>query len=331
MPKRSTTPPVTATRGSAPKPPATVPATATRGSAPKPSATVPAAATPSSVTPDEHLVKPESWEELISALYADSWNEELKRFRSKFVFRGMGNSEYALSTSLMRLGGDYARLEEHLLRRLKKYAPKLVVDNLSDWHWLTIGQHHGLPTRLLDWTRSPLIALHFATDDLSKYDRDGAVWAIHTKDAMALAPKSFERKWEALGKLGFDLTTLPDVVTSLTDFSSLSRTPFPIFFEPPSLDDRVVHQYAMFSAMSDPRLCIDDWLASPSVATKVRYQKVIISRELKGEVRDKLDHANVSERTLFPGLDGICAWLRRHFSPPDAHPYAAAPAARRKT
>lgn len=299
-------------------------------SAPPPPAITPTATKPTTVTPAEHVLRPDSWEELLSALYADSWNEELKRFRSKFVFRGIGDSDFALSTSLMRLGGDYAHLEAHLLRRLKKYAPKLVLEDLSDWHWLTIGQHHGLPTRLLDWTRSPFIALHFATDDLSLYKRDGAVWAIHTKDAMALAPKSFERKWERLGKLGFDLTTLPEVVTNLPDFSALSRTPFPIFFEPPSLDDRVVNQYAMFSAMSDPKLGIDDWLASPTVAKKVRYQKIIISRELKGEVRDKLDHANVSERTLFPGLDGICAWLRRHFSPPDAHPYAAAPAPRRK-
>jgi hypothetical protein len=175
-----------------------------------------------------HLVTPDSWEELLTALYSDSWNETLQRFRSKFVFRGMSDAAFRLTTSLMRLGGDYARLEPHLLRRLQKYAPHAVADTLSEWHWLTIGQHHGLPTRLLDWTRSPLIALHFATDDLGRFDRDGVVWAVHTSDAMALAPRSFERKWQALGMYGFDLTTLPEVVTTLKDFAALSKAPFPI-------------------------------------------------------------------------------------------------------
>ena len=270
------------------------------------------------------LVEPATWEELIAALYSDSWNDDLKRFRSKFVFRGLGDRDFPLTTSLMRLGGDYARVEQHLLRRLQKYAPGALADDLSEWHWLTIGQHHGLPTRLLDWTRSPLIALHFATDDLELFDRDGAVWAVHTSDAMAMAPRSFERKWKELGMFGFDLTTLPDVITTLREFDSLSETPFPVFFEPPSLDERVVHQYAMFSAMSNPRLAMDEWLASPAVRHKVRSRKIIIRHALKWEVRDKLDHANISERTLFPGLDGICAWLSRHFSPASLEADAAA-------
>jgi hypothetical protein len=86
---------------------------------------------------------------------------------------------------------------------------------------------------------------------------------------------------------------------------------FVLFLEPPSFDDRIVNQYALFSLTSRPDLQLHDWLEHhPDI-----WRKVVIPAELKWEVRDKLDQANVTERVLFPGLDGLSRWLSRYYLP----------------
>ena len=84
-----------------------------------------------------------------------------------------------------------------------------------------------------------------------------------------------------------------------------------LFFEPPSLDDRIVNQFALLSLMTEATAILDDWLIKhPEV-----YRRIIIPAELKWEIRDKLDQANITERVLFPGLDGLASWLKRHYQP----------------
>src|SRR5947209_7571565 len=114
-----------------------------------------------------------SWTELNECLYEGSWLESLGRFRSQFAFRGMSVASHNLKTSLMRLGGEFDQYEGHLLRNFRKYAHSQTSSDDSIWNWLALAQHHGLPTRLLDWTYSPYVALHFATENLNCYNQDG--------------------------------------------------------------------------------------------------------------------------------------------------------------
>ena len=99
-------------------------------------------------------------------------------------------------------------------------------------------------------------------------------------------------------------------IDSLAEFAKLAGRETVVFFEPPSLDERIINQFALFSLLSDPNLKFDEWLQKhPDL-----YRKLVIPAELKWEVRDKLDQANITERVLFPGLDGLSMWLMRYYS-----------------
>jgi hypothetical protein len=223
----------------------------------------------------------------------------------------MSDANETLSTSLMRLGGAYDRVETHLLRNFRKYATGATVRQDAVWNWLALAAHHGLPTRLLDWTYSPYVALHFATDNPDLYAQDGVIWMVDFASTNRLLP---ERLKIILAEEGSDLFTadmLARAASSLGEFDSLSPDAFVLFFEPPSLDDRIVNQFALFSLLSTPRLGLDAWLADHEDAV----QRIRVPARLKWEIRDKLDQANITERVLFPGLDGLSRWLRRYYQP----------------
>jgi hypothetical protein len=254
-----------------------------------------------------------SWSELQERLFEEAWNPDIRRFRSKFAFRGLSDANCRLITSLARIGGPFAEMEAHLLRNFRKYALRDVVEADSVWHWLSLAQHHGLPTRLLDFTYSPFVAMHFATADLDKFGTDGAIMAIHYGKAHELLPEPFKAELAREGSDVLTLEMLAAVVGSLRDLDTLSPEPFLSFLEPPSMDDRIVNQYALFSILSDAKAGLDEWLdAHPGLG-----RKIIIPAELKWEIRDKLDQANITERVLFPGLDGLSRWLKRLYSTRD--------------
>lgn len=254
----------------------------------------------------------ENWSHLQELLFERSWNERIGRFRSPCAFRGLSDAGYQLKTSLIRLGGDFPKLERHLLRNFKKYAHRDVVEKDSYWHWLSVAQHHGLPTRLLDWTYSPFIALHFATANTERFDLDGAIWVVDYEAAHERVPEPLRLVLRNEGANAFTAEILARAVDSLEQFDALdSDEPFLVLFEPPSIDDRIVNQYALFSLMSDVSALMDDWYEKhPDLG-----RKIVIPAGLKWEIRDKLDQGNITERVLFPGLDGLSSWLRRHYSP----------------
>jgi cytosine/adenosine deaminase-related metal-dependent hydrolase len=254
----------------------------------------------------------DSWRELDDAIADSSWTSRPQSLRSTVVWRGLARSSYSNMSSLVRLSEDYERLERHLMRNFRKYAHR-EAPGPTMWDWLSLAQHHGLPTRLLDWTFSPLVALHFAT--ASWADDEAVLFGIDCAGAHDLLPTRLGDIYEREGSLVFTTEMLADLAPDLDAFDGLSDAdPFVVFFEPPSLDERIVNQAAVLSAISDPRCHMDQWMDEhPSLWRAWR-----IPPDVKAEVRDRLDQAHVNERLLMPGLDGLAAWLRRYYSPRQA-------------
>jgi hypothetical protein len=231
------------------------------------------------------------------------------RVHASLVFRGLARSSYSNVSSLARLGDDYQRLERHLIRNFRKYAHR-ERPGPTLWDWLSLAQHHGLPTRLLDWTFSPFVAAHFAT--ATHGEDEAVVWAVDCEAAHELLPLGLRAALRAEGATVFTTELLAEHAPTLAALDRCDEgEPFVLFFEPPSLDDRIVNQSAVLSAMSDPSASMDDWLD----ANDALCHAWLISPDAKAEIRERLDQANITERVLTPGLDGLAAWLRRYYGP----------------
>jgi hypothetical protein len=255
-------------------------------------------------------IKVSSWIELHEALFEESWNPEIKRYRLSSAFRGLSKNYDKIENSLMKLGKDFSSMEKHLIRNFRKYAHKDVVEYDSIWNWLSLAKHHGLPTRLVDWTFSPYVAMHFMTSTMDNFTDEGVIWAVDYTEVHKHLPKKLKVLLEEEGSDVFTIEMLNTVIKNLEEFDSLSKKDFLLFFEPPSIDQRIINQYALFSLLSNPESCVDEWLKDHPDT----YRKYIIPASLKWEIRDKLDQANITERVLFPGLDGLSMWLKRQYS-----------------
>jgi hypothetical protein len=260
-------------------------------------------------------IRPDNWMELQKCLFDYEIGLTAPgRFRSPFAYRGLSENFVDIKTSLMRTGGPYQSLEPAILRNFKKYADINKINWNSEWLWLSLAQHHGLPTRLLDWTYSPYVALHFATEDTSKSMEDGVIWCLNYQKIRDYIPDELKHVMND-GGFKFTVTQLEHAIRDLADLDRLDKKygTFLMFLEPPSLDSRIINQYALFSLMSSSSALLNVWLDEHDKNGDL-YQKIIISSDLKWEIRDHLDQANINERMLFPGLDGLCVWLKRYYS-----------------
>lgn len=256
---------------------------------------------------------PNSWIELQEILFNNQMTE-IDRHRSEYLYRGVSNISYGLETSIQRLGTTPSKMESHLLRNFKKYAPiNTLIDNYNNlWNWISLGQHHGLPTRFLDWTYSPNIALHFLTENLSHFDKDGVIWRVNYIKIKEYYPENIKEylSQNSILALGTDdlVSEIGRDYNDLLEYSKKNKNCL-IFFEPPSIDDRIVNQFALFSFMLDVDSNKKAFLENNNL-----LEKIVIKKELKWEIRDKLDQANITERIVYPGLDGISKWITRWYT-----------------
>lgn len=264
-------------------------------------------------------------EQINKIIWDQQYQSTLMRNRSPYLYRGLPNSNYHLVTSLRRNCKEKKNdIELAILRNFVKYAaledPAL---KTSIWRQMIVGQHHGLPSRLLDWTYSVLIALHFATsgenlDDMSK--NDAVLWQIDILEMNKRLPKNYQTTLK--NESAFLMTV--DMMDSLTwggnTYDILNRydsdmgTASMVFLEPPSIDQRIIGQYSYFSIIPSRIENLQDDTGIETFLDETQNTvKYIISTDLKWRIRDMLDQMNINERILFPGLDGITSWMKRHY------------------
>ena len=264
-------------------------------------------------------------EQISKIIWDQQYQSTLMRNRSPYLYRGLPNSNYHLVTSLRRNCKEKKNdIELAILRNFVKYAaledPAL---KTSIWRQMIVGQHHGLPSRLLDWTYSVLIALHFATsgenlDDMSK--NDAVLWQIDILEMNKRLPKNYQTNLK--NESAFLMTV--DMMDSLTrggnTYDILNRydsdmgTASMVFLEPPSIDQRIIGQYSYFSIIPSRIENLQDDTGIETFLDETQNTvKYIISTDLKWRIRDMLDQMNINERILFPGLDGITSWMKRHY------------------
>lgn len=257
----------------------------------------------------------ETLEQLLPLLTEQNYRPDIDRNRSPYVYRGMSDASFKMYTSLSRNCKNLQKqLEPAILENFAKYAindePSI---GKSVWRQMILGQHYGLPTRLLDWTQSALVGLNFAMteenlEDMDKHDC--AVWRINMSEMTCLLPESYKKAITRKHSMIFTVDMLKELTgNSLKQYDEDMGSSSMVIFEPPSLNQRIINQHSFFSAvpigMEDIEKFLDD-----NTNDTVKY---IINKSLRWRVRDMLDQLNMSERIVYPGMEGLSKWIARHY------------------
>jgi hypothetical protein len=171
-----------------------------------------------------------------------------------YLFRGVADlHEHYLVPSIGRLprfkDGPLASLtkeEKHWLKRFRLEGARHVPAKLDLWEWMVLARHHGLPVRLLDWTRNPLVALYFAV-----WNRSGKIAAVYAERFTRHVDTEAEPDPFAVSKVGK--------------------------FQPSSTTARMAAQATMMTIHPDPRKAHDSstlecFEISPKLAPNLKAQ-----------------------------------------------------------
>ncbi|WP_413700849.1 FRG domain-containing protein [Psychromonas sp. KJ10-10] len=224
-------------------------------------------------------------------------NEFLKaidNFEYVSYFRGHSDLTWELVPSIARMNPASLNIPEHahwsglecdILREFEKHGCSIFKKApQNELEWLIHAQHHGLPTRLLDWSTNPLKALFFAVEDPSYDHLDGVVYGVEPKLNFVMEKFVELNKFDMI--IGFHSSSLNHRVTAQE--GSFTLSPLPNKWEP-------------FTEIQPDNKSVD-YLAS-----------YIIPKEHKSKLRKQLKKLGITHKFMFPDLDGLAKSIKRNY------------------
>jgi hypothetical protein len=234
-----------------------------------------------------------------------TWNEfiALSAALDGWAFRGQQDAGWPLQTSLARYLQAYVpdrsswRLREERAIRIFRRKAHNYLDNPAvldnPLRCLALMQHHGAPTRLLDFTKSPFVAVFFA---LERATRDAAVYALNTPRLWAAAP---------LGQPAMDRNGIDPRLAGNFARLFLPNTNAIIWIgEPTEMDRRLVAQSGTLVVPGMVDRSLDDILRHYAVGGML-LKKIVLPKGMREEAMKALYRMNITNATLFPDLDGL--------------------------
>jgi hypothetical protein len=189
------------------------------------------------------------------------------------------------------------------------FAPR---EPRSDWDWLFLAQHYGLPTRLLDWTESPFVALYFAFYNW-KGKIDPAVWII---DA-AILNKVCIQDWGTRSvNTPFSEAWLPSEINKgekKFDFEDKTyNNKFPLAILPSRFEPRIIAQQGMFTVHGVDRTPIEDIMLASAVGDQ-NISKINLIGFDRDKITQQLRILGLNKIALFPELSSVVDKLKEDY------------------
>lgn len=227
-----------------------------------------------------------------------------KHFRPNDIvwFRGQSESTWGLVPSLARADGKHLSKEGAIYKRFVQNATQLMDQApMDEWEWLFVMQHHRAPTRLLDWSEGPLVALYFATADSQKDKADAALWCL---DPIALNAKANVNFAYELELPSFRDKALENYLPSRVDPKSPMN---PIAAIGPRPTKRMAAQIGTFTVNHSVHEPIETLYDGNHVW---RY---VIPKRAKANIRLELQYFGYSALSLFPDIDQVAELIKKEY------------------
>jgi len=232
---------------------------------------------------------------------------------NSFLFRGMSNNEYQLLPGVFRKNASekaiyttYAKEMVLLKFFIQEASAYLTIPSNDYVRWAEYAQHFGVPTRFLDWSSNPLVALYFCCKN--NPDAHGTVWVLNWEN--------YERITVPKQNLSH---TSKDRITCVKELlEEKSDLDYPIIYTPSYVDSRMSAQGSYFMVWGRKQDPLDK-LILESIANSIELNKntclwqFSVPANNKKKILRSLDDIGINEKTLFPGLDGIGRYIENKF------------------